>query len=60
MPLTKILQGDYTLSRSYYQIKLPIDLEPMIPDNDPVRLLNACVEGMDLSELYKTYANDPE
>ena len=27
----------------------------MIPDNDPVRLLNACVEGMDLSELYKTY-----
>ena len=55
MRLTNILQGDYTQSRSYYQIRLPIDLEPMIPDNDPVRLLNACVEGMDLSELYKTY-----
>ena len=60
MPLTKILQGDYTLSRSYYQIKLPIDLEPMIPNNDPVRLLNACVEGMDLSELYQTYTRVPK
>ena len=60
MRLTNILQGDYTQSRSYYQIKLPIDLEPMIPDNDPVRLLNACVEGMDLSELYKTYTRVPK
>ena len=55
MPLQNILQGDYTLSNSYFQIKLPIDLEPMIPADDPVRLLSACVEGMDLSELYDTY-----
>ena len=55
MPLQDILQGDYTLSNSYFQIKLPIDLEPMIPADDPVRLLSACVEGMDLSELYDTY-----
>ena len=27
----------------------------MIPVNDPVRLLSAFVEGMDLSELYQTY-----
>jgi hypothetical protein len=27
----------------------------MIPADDPVRLLSAFVEGMDLSELYKTY-----
>ena len=27
----------------------------MIPADDPVRLLSACVEGMDLSELYDTY-----
>ncbi len=32
----------------------------MIPNNDPVRLLNACVEGMDLSELYKTYTRVPK
>ena len=50
MPLTKILQGDYTLSRNYYQIT----------NNDPVRLLNACVEGMDLSELYQTYTRVPK
>ena len=55
MPLQNILQGDYTLSKSYFQIKLPIDLEPMIPADDPVRLLSACVEGMDLSELSATY-----
>ena len=30
-------------------------MEPMIPANDPVRLLSAFVEGMDLSELYQTY-----
>ena len=27
----------------------------MIPADDPVRLLSAFVEGMDLSELYATY-----
>ena len=32
----------------------------MIPNNDPVRLLNACVEGMDLSELYQTYTSVPK
>ena len=30
-------------------------MERMIPADDPVRLLSAFVEGMDLSELYKTY-----
>ena len=30
-------------------------METMIPADDPVRLLNAFVEGMDLSELYHTY-----
>lgn len=30
-------------------------MEIMIPADDPVRLLSAFVEGMDLSELYNTY-----
>ena len=30
-------------------------MEVMIPADDPVRLLSAFVEGMDLSELYATY-----
>lgn len=49
------LQPDYTAYRGFYQIKLPLEMERMIPADDPVRLLSAFVEGMDLSELYKTY-----
>ena len=46
---------DYTSFSLYYQIKLPLDLEISIPSDDPVRLVSAFVEEMDLSELYKTY-----
>jgi len=49
------LQPDYTAFRGFYQIKLPLEMETMIPADDPVRLLSAFVEGMDLSELYATY-----
>ena len=55
MRLNKILQKDYTLSSLYYQIKLPPDVEILIPADDPVRLLSAFVEGMELSDLYQTY-----
>ena len=50
------LQPDYTSFRGYYQIKLPLEMENMIPADDSVRLLSAFVEGMDLSELYATYS----
>ena len=52
MRLNKILQKDYTLSSLYYQIKLPLDVEILIPADDPVRLLSTFVEGMELSDLY--------
>ena len=55
MNKNKILQKDYTLSSLYYQIKLPLNLEILIPADDPVRLLSAFVEGMELSDLYKIY-----
>ena len=55
MRLNKIIQKDYTSFSLYYQIKLPLDLEISIPSDDPVRLVSAFVEEMDLSELYKTY-----
>ena len=55
MILNKIIQKDYTSFSLYYQIKLPLDLEISIPSDDPVRLVSAFVEEMDLSELYKTY-----
>ena len=34
---------------------LALEMETMIPADDPVRLLSAFVEGMELSELYATY-----
>ena len=49
------LQKDYTSSCLYYQIKLPLDIEKNIPSDDPVRLLSAFVEGMELLDLYNTY-----
>ena len=55
MRLNKIIQKDYTSFSLYYQIKLPLDLEISIPSDDPVRLVSAFVEEIDLSKLYKTY-----
>ena len=51
------LQADYTLFNTCYQIKLPFELETMIPSDDPVRLLSAFVEGMDLSRVRKNQAS---
>ena len=55
MPLNNLLHGDYTISSMFHQIKLPLDIEISIPSDDPVRLLSAFVEEMDLSDLYATY-----
>lgn len=55
MITSTILQNDYTSLSVDYQLKLPLELEKTIPADDPVRLLSAFVEGMDLSELYATY-----
>ena len=42
---------------STYQLVLPLNVEFRIPKNDPVRLLRHIIEGMDLSELYRTYSH---
>lgn len=55
MRLTKLLQKDYTKNSDGYQLKLPLNLETTIPDNDSVRLLSQFVEAMDLTDLYSTY-----
>ena len=52
---TKLLQKDYTKNSDGYQLKLPLNLETIIPDNDSVRLLSQFVEAMDLTDLYSTY-----
>ena len=55
MLTNKILHRNYTLAQTFYQLKLPLDIDCIIPDNDPVRLLSQFVEEMDLSKLYATY-----
>ena len=55
MQKTKIIQKDYSLSLMNYQLKLPFELEVLIPDDDPVRLLSAFVEELELTDLYRSY-----
>ena len=55
MRLNINLHKDYTQSQSGYQLKLPLNIESIIPENDSVRLLSQFVEGMDLTDLYSTY-----
>ena len=50
-----ILQKNYTQNCDGYQLKLPLNLECIIPENDSVRLLSQFVEAMDLTDLYSTY-----
>ena len=50
-----ILQKDYTANTKFYQLKLPFDIDYIIPANDSVRLLSQFIEEMDLTDLYSTY-----
>ena len=49
------LHKNYTLNEKGYQLKLPLNLETIIPVDDSVRLLSQFVEAMDLTDLYSTY-----
>lgn len=49
------LHKNYTLNEEGYQLKLPLNLETIIPVDDSVRLLSQFVEAMDLTDLYSTY-----
>ena len=49
------LHKDYTKNASGYQLKLPLNIETIIPKDDSVRLLSQFVEAMDLTDLYSTY-----
>lgn len=50
------LQKNYTSNAGVFQLKLPLNIDYMIPDNDSVRLLSQFIEEMDLSDLYLTYS----
>lgn len=50
------LHKNYTSNRGSYQLKLPLNIEYMIPHNDSVHLLSQFIEEMDLKDLYSTYS----
>lgn len=60
MEKSNILQKDYTLNQNGYQLKLPLNIDCIIPKDDSVRLLSQFVEEMDISDLYSTYQRIPE
>ena len=45
------LQKNYSLNQSEYQLKLPLNIETIILEDDSVRLLSQFVEAMDLTDL---------
>ena len=55
----KILRKQYTLNDKNYQLRIPMEIDVCIPENDPVRLISQFVEEMDLAALYDTYERMP-
>jgi transposase len=55
MKISNLTQKDYTTRGNLYQLKLPLNIEYIIPKDDAVRLLSQVVEEMDLTELCQTY-----
>lgn len=55
----QILQKQYTLYGGEYQLKLPLELDVLIPEDDCVRLLSQLVDMMDMTALHKTYKRMP-
>ncbi|WP_347562530.1 hypothetical protein [Clostridium sp. AWRP] len=56
MPKYINLHKNYTSNRGNYQLKLPLNIEYIIPDDDSVRLLSQFIEEMDLTDVYSTYS----
>ena len=49
-------QVDYTLYEAGRQLKLPMETEILIAADDPVRLVSAVVERMDISKIERSYS----
>lgn len=50
------LQPEYSKNGSFIQLCLPIETEVFIPVDNSVRLLDQVLEGLDYSELYRSYS----
>ena len=53
---TNKTQAEYTAYGTAYQVCLPLDMEIMIPSDEPLRLLSAVTEELDYSRLIATYS----
>lgn len=51
-----IYQRDYTELLGVYQLKLPLELGGLIPEDDSVRLLSHELEELDYTKLYLAYS----
>ena len=56
MQKNNLTQKNYTTFNNVYQLKLPLNIEYIIPTNDSVRLLGQIVEEMDLKDIYLSYS----
>ena len=56
MQIKKLTHKNYTVFGNIYQLKLPLNIEYIIPNDDSVRLLGQFVEEMNLTEIYQSYS----
>jgi transposase len=56
MKQTLNLQSNYSATENGYQLWIPLDCSISIPEDDPVRLLNAVAERMDYREIEAAYS----
>ena len=54
----KAKQVDYTLYEAGCQLKLPIETEKYIAADNPVRLVSAVVERMNIEKIERSYSRD--
>ena len=55
---TKNTQVEYTAYGTEYQVCLPLNIEKIIPSDEPVRLLSAVLEELDYRKLAATYSGE--
>lgn len=47
---------NYTKNSNIYQLKLPLELDGLIPEDDSVRLLSQILEELNYTKLYQAYS----
>ena len=56
MLLNNYTNKNYTENSNIYQLKLPLELDGLIPEDDSVRLLSQILEDLDYTKLYQAYS----